>query len=309
MTAGQDETAARVQTLLRERFGGAIEALHPLAGGEFSRAFSFTVSGRAYVARFSPYPHAAEAFAKDDYAWRHFSSPALPIPRIITLGQVEGGAFAIAERATGRRVEELSTTEREALIPSLLDTVEAIAGTDVNASRGFGPWDGAGNGEAPTWRGYLAAIIDNKDEGYYRDWHALFRDSFLERELFEAVYRRMLRFAARCPEERALIHSDLHFDNILADGDRVTGVIDWGNAGYGDPLYDVAWLGRWNTYSRGSILDPALLHARYGVLPNYDARIACYECFLGLDDLRFYAKTNRHTEYRAMRDWLIARHL
>ncbi len=85
-------------------------------------------------------------------------------------------------------------------------------------------------------------------------------------------------------------------------------MIDWGNAGYGDPLYDVAWFGRWNTYSRGPILDPALLRARYGALLDYDARIACYECFLGLDDLRFYAKTNRPAEYAAMRDWLLAHH-
>ncbi len=309
MPSAQDETAARVQLLLREQFGGAVEAFEPLAGGEFSRAFAFVAGGRSYVVRFSPYPHAVEAFAKDEYAWRHFASPALPIPRIVATGQTEGGAFAIAERATGRRVEELSPPERTALIPSLLDTVEAIAGADVGESRGYGPWDGAGNGEATTWRGYLAAVIANKDEGYYRDWHALFRDSILEREVLEAVYRRMLQFAAHCPEERALIHGDLHFDNILAAGDRVTGVIDWGNAGYGDPLYDVAWLGRWNTYSRGSILDPTLLRARYGSLPNYAARIACYECFLGLDDLRFYAKTNRRAEYQAMRDWLVAHHL
>jgi hygromycin-B 4-O-kinase len=308
-TSGQDETAVRVQTLLRVQFDGTVEALESLAGGEFSRAFAFVAGGQSYVVRYSPHPHAVEAFAKDDYAWRHFASPALPIPHIVAVGQVEDGAFAIAERIAGRRVEELSPTERAALTSSLLDTVAAIAGADVGESRGYGRWDGAGNGEAPTWRGYLAAVIDNKDEGYYRDWHVLFRDSFLEREVYEAVYRRMLQFAAHCPEERALIHGDLHFDNILTDGDRVTGVIDWGNAGYGDPLYDVAWLGRWNTYSRGSILDPSLLRARYGALPNYAARIACYECFLGLDDLRFYAKTNRRAEYQAMRDWLIAHHL
>jgi hygromycin-B 4-O-kinase len=309
MIPRQDEIAARVQALLCEEFGEEIGGFERLFGGEFSQAFAFVAGGRAYVVRFSVYPHAVEAFAKDDYAWRHFASPELPIPCIVAMGEVEGGAFAIAERVAGRRVEELSLTERAALVPSLLDTLEAIAGADLGTSRGYGPWDSAGNGETATWRSHLIAIIDNNDEGYHRDWHALFRDSFLEREVYEAVYRRMLQFAAHCPEERALIHRDLHFDNLLADGDCVTGVIDWGNAGYGDPLYDVAWLGRWNTYSRGAILDPALLRARYGALSDYDARIACYECVLGLDDLRFYTKTNRRAEYQAMRDWLIAHYL
>jgi hygromycin-B 4-O-kinase len=309
MGVGRDEIGERVRAVLAERFGAGVGALEPLAGGEFSRAFAFATGGRAYVVRFSAYPHAVEAYAKDAYAWRHFASPALPIPRIVAMGRAGGGAYAIAERVAGRRVEELTPDERVALLPSLLRTLEAIAGTDLGASRGYGQWDGAGNGAAATWRGHLAAVMDNQDEGYYRDWHALFRDSFLERAVYEAVYRRMLHLAARCPEERALIHSDLHFDNILAEGGRVTGVIDWGNAAYGDPLYDVAWLGRWNTYSRGAIVDPALLRARYGALPGYDERIACYECFLGLDDLRFYARTNRRAEYEAMRDWLIANHL
>ncbi|MEM6994984.1 MAG: phosphotransferase [Myxococcota bacterium] len=40
-----------------------------------------------------------------------------------------------------------------------------------------------------------------------------------------------------CPE--TLIHGDLTIDNVLADGETLTGIIDWGGAGPGDPRYDV----------------------------------------------------------------------
>jgi aminoglycoside phosphotransferase (APT) family kinase protein len=69
---------------------------------------------------------------------------------------------------------------------------------------------------------------------------------------FERVLRRARRagdrvrqLLARLDRDRppdtpeTLIHGDFTLDNVLAHGDRVTGVIDWGGAGPGDPRYDV----------------------------------------------------------------------
>jgi aminoglycoside phosphotransferase (APT) family kinase protein len=35
-----------------------------------------------------------------------------------------------------------------------------------------------------------------------------------------------------------LIHGDLGAEHVLVDGDRITGVIDWGDAAIGDPAVD-----------------------------------------------------------------------
>jgi hygromycin-B 4-O-kinase len=308
MDLDRDDEATRVRAWLRERFAPDAGDVRRLAGGEFSRAFAFTSGGGDYVIRLNAAAHAAEGFAKDDYAWRQFASPALPIPRAVATGRTADECFSISERAAGRTLKAFSPAERRALLPATLDTLDAIGRADVSASRGYGDWGGDGDGRFASWRGYLAAIFDNEAEGYYQDWHALFRESFLEREVYEVVYRRMLRLAERCPEERALIHNDYWYENILADGERITGVIDWANALYGDPLYDVArlswgsgWPGWWHEDGE------ALLRARYGAAPGYAERVACYECHFGLDDLRFYAKTGRRAEYQWARDRLLAR--
>lgn len=298
------EAEGRVRALLREHFAAGVGEIYPLAGGEFSRAFAFEAADGAFVVRVSASPHAAEVYAKDEWAFRHFASPGLPIPRVVARGAGRGLHFAISERAAGDRMETIPPAARQALSPALLDTLDAIAACDVLGSRGYGPWSATGDGETATWRDFLVAVAENRTEGYYQDWHALFRDSFLERDLFDALYRRMLRLAAHCPEERHLLHCDLHFDNILSDGRRITGVIDWGNASYGDPLYDVAWLGRVNALGE-TFVDPALLDARYGAAPRYRERIACYELALGLDDLRFYAKTDRREQYEAIKAILL----
>jgi aminoglycoside phosphotransferase (APT) family kinase protein len=35
-------------------------------------------------------------------------------------------------------------------------------------------------------------------------------------------------------------HGDLQVDHVFIDGDQITGVLDWSEAGQGDPLYDLA---------------------------------------------------------------------
>ena len=119
--------AEQVRALLREEFAADAEGLLPLPGGAFSRAFAFTAGGRDYVIRLSSAPQTAESFAKDDYAWRHFASPALPIPRVVAIGPAADGHYAISERAPGRTLEELSPDERQPLLPATLVTLDAIA--------------------------------------------------------------------------------------------------------------------------------------------------------------------------------------
>ncbi|HET9944027.1 MAG TPA: phosphotransferase [Actinomycetes bacterium] len=53
------------------------------------------------------------------------------------------------------------------------------------------------------------------------------------REVATAVFR---------PHSPAFIHGDLQVDHVFVDGDEVTGVLDWSEAGQGDPLYDLATL-------------------------------------------------------------------
>ena len=305
INSNPDTTA--IAQLLREQTGSEIQEIQPLSGGFFSQAFTFKADGHHYVIRINGEVHAAESFAKDDYAWRHFASPALPIPRIVATGMTADGHYAISERAAGRTLADCSPAERRALLPPILDTLDAIGQANTSASDGYGDWGSDGNGRFASWRDFLTSVIDNHPDGYYANWHAWFDDSSLERDLYETVYRRMLALTAYIPDQRALIHNDYQLENVLTDGARVTGVIDWANALYGDPLYDVAWL-HWQSANPGWWYDDgaAILNARYDAFPNYAERIACYQCHIGLDHLRFYTKTNNPTMYSTTRGWLLA---
>jgi hygromycin-B 4-O-kinase len=305
------DTASRdvpgLLALLGERFGDGVDGLQALSGGFFSDAYAFTAGGREYVVRLNSEIHARGSFAKDDYAWKHFASPALPIPRIVAIGEISGGYYAISERAGGRPLSECTRAERRAALPALLDMLEEVGKADVRASSGYGDWGSDGNGKFASWRDFLASTAENHADGYYENWHRLFHDSFLERDVYETVFDRMLRLTQYCPEKRALIHNDFQFENILSDAGRITGVIDWANALYGDPLYDVAWLS-WLSVHPGWWYDDGteILRERFGAAPDYETRIACYQLQIGLDHLRFYAKNDNWSDYQFSRDWLLA---
>jgi aminoglycoside phosphotransferase (APT) family kinase protein len=58
----------------------------------------------------------------------------------------------------------------------------------------------------------------------------------------EAMVADFLGEDANFAHAPALVHADLGPSHLLAEGDELTGVIDWGDVRIGDPALDFAWL-------------------------------------------------------------------
>jgi hygromycin-B 4-O-kinase len=84
------------------------------------------------------------------------------------------------------------------------------------------------------------------------------------------------------------------------DRGEVTVVLDWANALFGDPLYDLAFLDLWP--SGRDLVDQyqRLCEVRGIAFENYRARVQCYKIYIGLDSLRFFAKIGNGDAYNAM---------
>jgi aminoglycoside phosphotransferase (APT) family kinase protein len=70
--------------------------------------------------------------------------------------------------------------------------------------------------------------------------------SFLERDVFDLIYGHMTRLLDNCPEERYLVHGGYGFSNVIAHEGKITAIVDWMHAMYGDFVYDIAWLNFWS---------------------------------------------------------------
>lgn len=134
----------------------------------------------------------------------------------------------------------------------MLDTLDAIHTVEVVDTRGYGTFDNDGAGPFSSWRESLAVIRDEQEPwDFFGKWHHLFDDSCLERDVFDAVYARMDELLQYCPEERHLVHGSTDLGNVVGHVGRITGVLDWIDAKYGDFVYDITGLDFW-TPGRGT---------------------------------------------------------
>lgn len=304
--------------LLRERFMAPIEDLSVVPGGEIAQIYVFSVNGDRYILRFAPHMEAnleKELFIQGLLA----TSPALssvPIPPILHVGRFGALHYAIARRMPGTPLSELPPSDYEVTIPALLETLDAIHAVDVRATTGYGVFGDDGAGFFPSWRASLAAVGAEEPEpegpeGLEGDQNStrrgVFDTTFLERDVWDTVYARMVALLDFCPEGRYLVHGDYGFDNVLAADGRITAVLDWPNAQYGDFLYDVAWLDFWP--SGFAFRERCLAHyaERNIAVPNYAERILCYQCSIALNVLRFFAQRQNAEAYHWTRHAILSR--
>jgi aminoglycoside phosphotransferase (APT) family kinase protein len=88
------------------------------------------------------------------------------------------------------------------------------------------PWPGSSLDE-------LASHLDNECE-----W--LVANGVLPTDL--VTHNRRVAEAALRPWTPVFTHGDLQISHVFVDGDEITGVVDWSEAGQGDALYDLASL-------------------------------------------------------------------
>jgi hygromycin-B 4-O-kinase len=97
------------------------------------------------------------------------------------------------------------------------------------------------------------------------------------------------------PTERRLVHGGFGYGNVLVHHHAVAAVLDWQDARYGDPLFDLAYMVFFREAPVAAKMLEAYQSQTHGsqLFPeNFAARLACYQYYIGLDSMRFAAKTN-----------------
>jgi hygromycin-B 4-O-kinase len=288
-------SAAAAERFLRKRYGQDVSDLTPIGHGEWSRAYAFRSGADELIVRFSALD---EDFHKDRIAAR-FASSSLPIPEIVAMGALDGGYYAIARRARGGYLDDLDGAGMRATLPALLAALDAMREVDCVATTGYGTWGADGEAPPASWRAALLAIADDQPGDRTHGWRERLADSPTGNGPFAAGLERLRALVEVCPEARHLIHGDLLNYNVLVADGRISAVIDWGCAMYGDFLYDLAWLVFWAPwYPAWDGIDfeaeAAAHYAAIGLeVPNFAKRLRCYQIHIGLDSQAYNAFRER----------------
>lgn len=305
-------SVSQAESFLAARFGG-VSDIAPLGAGEWSRAFAFRRAGSDcagdFVVRFGAY---LEDFAKDRLAAR-YAGPTLPIPRVTEIGEAFGGYYAIAERVFGGYIDDVDEAQMRSLLPSLFAALDAARLADLSGTTGCGGWGADGSAPFPSWRAVLLDVANDRPADRIGGWRARLAASPVGSGPFDQAYERLVALVdsgAGVSEERHLIHSDLLHFNVLVEGDRVTGVLDWGCGMYGDFLYDLAWLCFWQpwypAWQRIDFREEALRHyarcsgrssGSIGLdVPYFEERLRCCQLHIGLGGQAYQAYAGHWTD-------------
>ncbi|GCE12892.1 phosphotransferase family protein [Tengunoibacter tsumagoiensis] len=299
----------QVLTALGQYFSAPITSLTPVEGGQVMRTFTFRVGeqdNQDYIVRFNHDTMLTSNLPKEIYIAGKLVVAPVPMSPVLYTGRLNELHFAISLKVPGQMVESLIEQEVELLMPEIMRILDAIHHIDVSDTQGYGVFDYRGMSTVSSWQGSLAIIAKEEDErDYFGKWYSLFTDTFLERGLFKDIYWKMRDLLDFCPTERYLVHGNYSLRNILADHGEITAVLDWVDAKYGDFVFDIAGLDFWYPWLRVRERFQRYYQDQQINVPAYEQRMLCYQYYIFLSAIRFYARAGDERAYHWVKQRLL----
>lgn len=283
---------AAIEDFLAAKHGVAVTGLEPLNGGFWSSAFGYALDGRELVLRLGSLREGFEA----DRVAMGYTSPELPVPAVLEIGDAFGDSYAISERHHGVFLEDLDPALAEAGGESLARLLVALRSVPDRAPE-----------PERSWRNWLLdALVDGPSRRVSGWRRKLGQDPTLDL-LFIACETRIAALVDSCPQRRDLVHGDLLHQNVLItpDAKRITAVFSWKCSARGDFLYDTAWCTFWGESFHPGIAaagpwgrittEPSIVREPEA-LTDAAVRHHCYELQIGASHLAWHTWLGNHDD-------------
>lgn len=258
-------------------------SLTPLQEGHSAQVFKFDdVNGRTLVIRIRKGMKDLQA---DRYAYNHFISSTVPIPKVLDIGLINQNYFAISEYIEGKQAFGLIESEFSEALPAIQDALGAIYTTDISSTRGYGDINPElGNGPFLSWKSRLENEID--EIGGVKMLEEYAKRLHLASEGVAKLFAKIHSNIDNVSETRRLLHGDPGYDNMLISGGKVVAVLDWEQMAFGDWARDFSRLP--SVY--GDIYKFA---EKYGLeTNNISERVSVYRSINMLRDIEFAVSNN-----------------
>lgn len=226
------------QTLVQElttQLGGAITELEPIRQSTTHRMFTASWQPNAdtitpVVIRLVTGPRAPEDAQLEASALREMSRTGYPAPELFLLAELPNGEpYLVMQRLPGETLTQVTLAQPDQIahwLDKASDLLLRLHGIHWrNSYEAFKP------------------VLEPLDfaERQIRWWKKsaqMISDPLLASGF--SWLNSNLHYVRRCTQQ-TLVHRDFYSDNILTDGNRITGVVDWGGLTIADPAMDIGW--------------------------------------------------------------------
>lgn len=287
------ELLPQAATLLGQPFR---EWDQPAAGADHLVVIATTASGRRVVLKAGSEAHI------DADVLRRLQPAGVPVPRLLASGDVAAGdrsyPLAIMTFVEGTLLAEVADAPHRYLASLIgaLRHVHRVATTD-----GAGPVLAVTKGSAATWREYLLGILTGGDPEFV--WPEIARSPWIDQAVLGQAIELVTEQVEALPSlpQASLLHGDLNPYNVFVQNGRISGIIDWSYARFGDPLFAFARL-RMNPFIRSFIrCRPDATHAYFSLLnlgPAEQTREQTYYLFNLVEYVNWYVQANNQERVR-----------
>lgn len=278
--AGLDSADLLAEGSLRRIFSahglGDVRSLSPLPRGGVNPG---AIVNNAYIIRFDLRSgDATSRFISEVDACQRLQASGVPVPEVVAIDlsrEVVPYPYLITVRLPGvpliDRWADLSASARRQTARLAGRFLALIHQSEI---RKFGNLhDIAESGGWGLWLGYVGDYLRR----YSRQAVALgVVDPFLPVRAQAALLHHRATLAGVTAGR--LVHSDYHFENILVDGDAITGVLDFEWALSGDPSWDFIVEDKWEAMCPGSRRHIYEGYEQVSALaPDHDLRVKLYQ--------------------------------
>jgi len=245
------------------------------------------------VIRFNTVDTTVPKFENERVAYELLAGHGLPVPAVIVLDTSRRDApyeYIILTRLPGTNLAESGRTLPPARIRDLAgETGRALARLHLLTFPAFGKLREQAAPRFRTWSAYFDDYARRQIDAAAH--YGLVDDE--HRSRLEGALHRAGGLLARIGQG-VLVHSDYHYENILHDDGRVSGILDFEWALSGDPSYDFMAAEERDRQVPGS--EAAFVEGYRSIRPldaEHDQRTALYRLFLGLETAVMHAhRTN-----------------
>jgi hygromycin-B 4-O-kinase len=279
-----------------------------LSKGFFSEAYRFKLNDENYILRIG----VRELPFQKDMLISERIGDRVKVAKIIKTGAIGDKFYSIHKDIPGDDIQNVDLAKNENLLRSLLDEAVKIYKTDISGTKGFGSWDETGDAKSATFaetftdfETWHTDFLSRPGEKF-KPFDETFENSFVDVKIVEKLKNEIVANLDKLPNTRYLYHGDFGFDNVIAQDDDVTGIIDWAESGYGDFLKDIANIDYWRgdrfvseyffENYKDSELQPEADQLLADDFTNYNIRIDTYLADIALSS--FYLYVNRD-----QKDW------